>query len=134
MIKGQRLNWPGRIMAIVFLAIGGTLCVQQFRYSNTPAYHILLQVAPAWAWGIGYLISGALLAAYAIRWHAIWFAAVAHCTAGFLAVWWLLSFVIRYLTDDGTTIVNVCSWSVYTYLIVRSFLSRPTNTNIAPNA
>jgi hypothetical protein len=112
-------------MAIIYLAIGITLCTQQFRYSNTPSYHILLQVAPAWTWGIGYIVAGTLLAAYVLRWHAIWFSAVVHCVAGFLSIWWLFSFILRYLTDDKTTIVNVCSWSVYTYLVVRSFLTRP---------
>jgi hypothetical protein len=108
------------VLALVCLAIGGGLVWQRSRFENTPSYAILLTKLPYPSWGLLYLLCGLLLMAHLLLVRALWFAILAHAVTGVLLVSWLSAFVIRYFTDRGTTIVNVVSWSVYTFLLVRS--------------
>lgn len=126
--------WAGLVMAVAFLTIGATLIFQTDRYNNTPSYGILLDVLPAIAWGAMYLVAGGLLALYVWKWRSQPFSIVAHTAAATLSMVWLSAFVIRYITDPGTTIVNVVSWSVYTLLVLRSSVSRPNDVPPAPLA
>lgn len=105
-------------MAAVFLAIGITLWVQPERYANTPSYANLLDILPQQVWGTMYVVIAVVKAAAV--WHPSRVLTVMAYTLGVaLVVVWLAAFVVRYLTDAGTTIVNVCSWATYLYLIVR---------------
>lgn len=120
-----RLNEPRSHMAVmmlVFLAIGLTLIFQSDRYYNTPSYANLLDIASYNVWGAAYLLAAVAnylsIRLYANRRLLI----AAHTVSIALASLWLLAFVIRWLTDGGTTIVNVASWSVFLYLVVRSAL------------
>ena len=120
-----RINEPRAhmtILAVVFAAIGVTLWLQPGRYANTPSYANLLAILPQHEWSVIYL-SAAVLNVTAI-WQYAHRALVitSHTVAIVLILAWLLAFVIRYLTDDGTTIVNVMSWSVFLYLAFRSAL------------
>jgi hypothetical protein len=81
-----------------------------------------LQAAPAWVWGTLYLAAAVLMLSVVIRHRVKVLSIVAHGVALALTLWWLLAFVFRYATDDGTTIVNVMSWSTYAYLLARSAL------------
>lgn len=109
-------------MACSFMAFGVTLWLQPSRYFNTPSYANLLQVASTEAWGSMYLFCALLLLFVVFRRKIKIISIIAHGVSLALTLWWLVAFVIRYSTDDGTTIVNVISWSAYTYLLVRSAL------------
>lgn len=109
-------------MACSFLAFGITLWFQPGRYFNTPSYANLLQVASTSAWGSMYLFCAVLLLIVTFRRRVKVISIIAHGISLALMLWWLVAFIIRYATDDGTTIVNVISWSTYTYLLVRSAL------------
>jgi hypothetical protein len=107
-------------MAAVFLAIGLTLWVQPQRYANTPSYANLLDILPQHAWGAMYVVVAAVKVAAVWRYTSRVLTVMAYTLGVALVVVWLAAFVVRYFTDDGTTIVNVCSWATYLYLIVRS--------------
>lgn len=120
-----RLNEPRAhmaIMAVVFCGIGLTLWWQPGRYANTPSYANLLVLLPQHAWSITYLFATALNVVSIWRYSCRALVIGTHTVAIMLVSSWLAAFVIRYLTDDGTTIVNVLSWSVFLYLVVRSAL------------
>lgn len=109
------------VMAAVFAAIGLTLWLQPHRYDNTPAYANLLEIARQRTWAAVYLAAAALKIAAIVRRGRTLFV-ITHTVSITLVSIWLGAFVLRYLTDSGTTVVNVCSWSVYLYLVVRSAL------------
>lgn len=110
------------VMMLVFLAIGVTLIFQSDRYYNTPSYANLLDIASYNVWGAAYLLAASVNYA-SIRLYANRRLLIAtHTISIALTSLWLLAFVIRWLTDGGTTIVNVVSWSVFMYLVVRSAL------------
>lgn len=107
------------MMAAVFAAIGLTLWLQPGRYSHTPAYANLLDIARQQTWAVVYLVAAALKVATIWRRSRILFV-VTHTVTITLVSVWLAAFVVRYVTDPGTTVVNVCSWATYLYLVVRS--------------
>jgi len=108
------------VMTIVNTLIGVALWLQPHRFDNTPAYANLLDLVSPSVWGSIYLVVAAVMAVSIWRWHVRPLAVTAHVLAFALCGFWLAAFVIRYLTNDGTTIVNVLSWSVYLTLLVRS--------------
>lgn len=105
------------IVAYLALALGMTF--QPSRFSNTPSYGELLQVASAPTWGFGYFTVAVLLAAWRVS-RSRTVGVLAHTAGVILTGWWLAAFVHRYLTDSGTTLVNVVSWSVFFSLVIRS--------------
>jgi hypothetical protein len=110
-----------RIILFAYLAIGLTLILQPNRYANTPSYGNLIDVLPQWAWGAIYVGVSLLLTAARLTANRV-VGVVSHTTAISLTAAWLIAFVIRYLTDEGTTIVNVVSWGVFlTILIISLF-------------
>jgi hypothetical protein len=112
--------WPGGAIVPAFLVIGTSLLFQGERYGRTPAYAILLNLLPAPVWGVAYLTIGLLFALYLAVHPTRWLAILAHTAGVTLILWWLIAFVVRYLTDTATTPVNVVSWSLYLFLLVRS--------------
>ena len=110
-------------MAVVFTVIGITLLLQPQRYADTPSYGNLLAIARPQTWAVIYLTVAALKAVCVWRYqHARTLVIVTHTLSIMLVLAWLAAFVVRYATDSGTTIVNVASWSVYLYLLIRSAL------------
>lgn len=109
-------------LSLSYLAFGITLCAQPSRYFNTPSYANLLQVAPAYVWGAMYLFCSFLMLMVVVRRKIKRISVIAHGISLALTLWWLIAFIIRYSTDDGTTIVNVISWTTYSYLLIRSML------------
>lgn len=117
----QRL-WrpPVQTVAVtVILAIFGVaLIAQSSRWAHTPAYGNLLRIFSADVWGVIHLgvaammLAGILLPAYRLVRLA------AHTLSGVLLLVWEGAFIIRYLTDSATTVVNVVSWGVYLMLVV----------------
>lgn len=125
MTKAKREWWPRYrpvityTVVLAFAAIGLGLVLQPARFGETPSYANLLHFAPAEVWGAVYLSVAGLL----LVWRLIqrqWIGVAAHTLASILTLWWLMAFVVRYFTDDATTIVNVVSWTVYLSLVVRS--------------
>lgn len=120
-----RLNEPRAhmtIMAVLFGAIGITLWFQPGRYANTPSYANLLAILPQHVWSVIYLTASLLNTLSIWRYSYRGLVVVTHTVAIVLITAWLVAFVVRYLTDAGTTIVNVLSWSTFLYLAVRSAL------------
>lgn len=108
-----------RIILFAYLAIGLTLIFQPDRYANTPSYANLIDVLPQWAWGALYLAVALLLAAARLTPNRL-IAIVSHTTAIALTASWLLAFVVRYVTDSGTTIVNIVSWGTFLTILIIS--------------
>lgn len=110
------------ILGAVLYAFGLTMLWQPGRYFNTPSYANLLQLLrPEW-WGSIHVLVASLMVV-SIIWHKnTRLIFVSHGMCLLLVAFWWVAFIVRYFTDDGTTIVNVCSWGVFVYLIVRSGL------------
>lgn len=107
------------VLTVAFTAFGITLIAQPHRWDNTPAYANLLDIFGQQVWGTIYLVVAGLMVLAALA-RLRWMLILAHMVAIALVVAWLSAFVIRYLSDSGTTIVNVVSWSTYLYLLIRS--------------
>jgi hypothetical protein len=107
-------------VTVAYATFGLALWLQPERWANTPAYHNLLVVLTAQTWGTIYLLVAALTAAASWKTRIRPVVVIAHTAAIALTAAWLVGFVIRYLTDQGTTIVNVVSWSTYLVLLIRS--------------
>ena len=106
-------------VASILTVFGIALIFQSGRWQRTPAYGNLLQIFPAHVWGIIHLVIAALIfLGLMIRVRI--FSIFAHTFAFVLLATWAGAFVIRYLTDANTTIVNVVSWAVYLFLLVWS--------------
>lgn len=105
-------------VTIILAVFGVALVTQSDRWARTPAYGNLLHIFSADMWGAVHLgvaatmVAGMLLPAYRVV------RVAAHTLAGVLFLVWESAFVIRYLTDSSTTIVNVVSWSVYVMLAI----------------
>lgn len=110
------------VLGTIFYAFGLTMSWQPGRYFNTPSYANLLQLLrPEW-WGAIHILA-AILMTLCIIWHEntkLIFAS--HIIGLLLLAFWWVAFIVRYFTDEGTTIVNVCSWGVFVYLLIRSGL------------
>lgn len=125
LLKLLKLNEPRShmvVLCVAFLAIGITLIVQPSRFANTPSYANLLIIFRQQTWGALYLAAAVLQIASIWNFTRRTLLVVTHTIVITLISVWLVAFIIRYATDDGTTIVNVVSWTVYFYLAVRSAL------------
>ena len=111
--------WTTRTLIVAYVAIGVGLTLQPSRFANTPSYHNLLVFAAAQAWGCAYLAVAALFIAWRLAQTRL-LGVITHTAATILTLWWFAAFIIRYSTDDGTTIVNVVSWGVFLSLVARS--------------
>lgn len=125
------LRWPSRafwsaagrrnlvIMSAAYGIFGLSLTFQSHRWETTPAYHVLLEVFRAPAWGGLFLASsaGMGLAAWQFR-HRRWLVAAALTLAFTLTAGWMMAFVVRYLTSPNTTPETWVSWAVFAYLLL----------------
>lgn len=127
-LKIQRKRYVAwsSVIAGIFLIFGVALILQPERWGNTPSYANLLAILDAPYWGIIHLIVGAfLMATFKLR-HVKWLFIASHTVAIALLGSWLIAFIVRYLTDEGTTIVNVVSWTVFLSLLIQSSVSLET--------
>ena len=106
------------VMSAAFLIFGLSLLLQPHRWASTPAYHVLLQVFPAQAWGGLFLASGAAMGVAASRIGNRWLVTAALTFALTLTTGWMLSFVARYLTSPDTTPETWVSWAIFDYLLL----------------
>ncbi len=109
-----------RTLIAAYLVIGVGLTLQPERFANTPSYANLLVFARSQVWGVMYLLVAALLIGWRLSPKARWLGVLAHTAAITLTAWWWVAFVVRYATDDGTTVVNIVSWGVFLTLAARS--------------
>lgn len=116
------------ILAAVLYAFGLTMLWQSSRYYNTPSYANLLQLLrPEW-WGFIHVLAASLMVLCMI-WHDnLKLIFISHGFTSLLIAFWWVAFWVRYTTDNGTTIVNVCSWGVFLYLVIRSGLLVTSHT------
>ena len=122
-------EWVGRVAAMplfvvlaAFAAFGVDLFVQPERWDNTPSYANLLDIFDQQIWGSIYLAVAVVMVVSIAKPNIRTLAVVAHTMAAALILAWLLAFIIRWLNNSGTTIVNPVMWSVLLYLIVHSLL------------
>jgi hypothetical protein len=126
--------WPGVVIGVAYLGFSLGMLFQPSRFSNTPAYGNLTQVLDIRIWGACYLVAAVLFGIYASLLTPRTFGIVVHMFGlTITAVWWL-AFVIRWLTDDGTTVVNVVSWMVFLLVIIRSMTLVPMAVEDRPPA
>jgi hypothetical protein len=125
--------WPGAVIGVAYLGFALGMIFQPGRFYTTPAYGTLTQVFDIRIWGAVYLVTAVLLGAHASLHAGRLFGIVAHILALIVTSVWWLAFVIRWLTDDKTTAVNVISWLVFLLVIARSASLIPMATRITPD-
>lgn len=118
--RPRRRYPPDTLIGIAILGVLGTaLWLQPLRWTRTPAYGILIHVASVQVWGTVYLLAAlGLIAALAIPLRAL--TVIAHTFATILLLIWAFAFIVRYVSDSATTIVNVVSWTSYLFIVMRS--------------
>jgi hypothetical protein len=112
----------GVAVSLIAMALGAGLWLQPARWHKTPSYGNLLQIASTQAWGTLHLAVGVILMVYLFAYSPRWFAILSHTMAFALFASWWVAFVIRWSTDDKTTVVNVISWATYVALVLLSVL------------
>lgn len=112
--------WPGALICVAYTVYGLGMVMQPARFASTPAYGILTQLLDIRWWGGAYLLIAGLFAVYTVVVTGRVFGIVTHMLALLVTAMWLLAFIVRWLTDSNTTVVNVASWLVLTLLIARS--------------
>lgn len=105
------------IVGYTVLALGMTL--QPSRFSRTPSYGNLVQLFPIQLWGAAYLVVAALLLAWRVTDRRS-LGVFAHTVALILTMWWWGAFVLRWSTDNSTTIVNPVTWGWALSFVLRS--------------
>jgi hypothetical protein len=108
------------VMCAAFTVLGLSMVFEPHRWAATPAYHILLQIFAAQAWGGLFLASGLSLGLAAhLYGRARWAVTGALMLALALTAGWMLAFVARWLTSGDTTPETWVSWAVFGFLLLR---------------
>jgi hypothetical protein len=97
-----------------------SLLFQPARWSKTPAYHNLLAIMPAPAWGIVFAVIAAAMAGAVAFPRRRWLAVIALTAALAITLPWTGAFVVRWATSDSTTPETWVSWAVNAFLIIRA--------------
>lgn len=114
------LKGPATIIIGAYTLLGLDILLAPDRWSNTPSYGVLLTILSQNAWGAVLLSVATLLFA------ATWLVnnrplrLIAHFIAVVFTTGWLIAFIARRITDDGTTAMNPVTWSVLLAIIVYS--------------
>lgn len=108
------------VMSVAFTIFGLSMILQPGRWAATPAYHVLLEIFTAPAWGALFLISGITLGAAVQLYARRWLVVAALMFAFALTVGWMLAFIVRYLTNASTTPETWVSWAVFAFLLLRT--------------
>jgi hypothetical protein len=112
------LSTLGLVALFTWFALG--MIFQSSRWYSTPAYGNLLTIFAAPTWGWIYLGAAAVLATSLVLRRYRWLGMVAHTLTFALLVVWEAAFIIRWITDDHTTDVNVGSWAFFLAVTLRS--------------
>jgi hypothetical protein len=121
-------------MTVVFIGLGATMILQPTRYANTPSYANLLALVPAWGWGLAYLFCAALHIFSLFEWRRDVIVYMSHTVSIVLTAFWWVAFLVRWVTDDGTTIVNVLTWGTFLYLLLRSSMKIKDHASVEGGA
>lgn len=118
--KGADVRIPASIISAAYMIFGLALWLQPGRWSRTPAYGILLDLFPQQVWGSIYIVVALVLAlsVWVTNAHSVGIAA--HAVAIALTTVWLTAFVVRWVTDSATTVVNPVNWSVLLAVLIYS--------------
>lgn len=125
-----RHRWPAAagkldltVMSAAFTIFGLSLIFQSSRWHDTPAYHNLLLILPAQAWGGLFLASGITMGAAVWQFRRRWVVIAALTLAFMLTGGWALAFVVRYATSASTTPETWVSWAVFGFLLIKVAIS-----------
>jgi hypothetical protein len=108
------------IIVGVLVGLGLGLVLQSDRFHRTPAYANLLGIMSADNWGYIHLGVAVMMLLGLVFWDNRALNIASHTVAGVLLLVWEAAFIIRYLTDSATTVVNVMSWGAYLFLLLGS--------------
>lgn len=97
-----------------------SLLLQGQRWRRSAAYHNLLVIMPAPAWGVLFGVVAVLLLTAAVVPRPLGLAYAAVLLAFLLVTCWDIAFIIRYLTNTATTPETLVSWAVFDYLLLRA--------------
>lgn len=122
--------WPGALICVAFLLYGLGMVLQPNRFTRTPAYGTLTAVLDIRWWGVIYLVSAVTFGVYTLLVTGRNFGIVTHILGLLVTSVWLAAFLIRWLTDWDTTVVNVGSWLVLTIIIARSATLIPPHREV----
>jgi hypothetical protein len=128
--------WPGVVAGLAYAGYGLGMLIQPARFSATPAYGNLTQILDIRIWAAVHLVAAILFAAYVSLITGRLFGIVVHIYGLAVALAWWLAFVIRWLTDESTTVVNIVSWGMLLLIMSRSaslipIVSRPGARRVA---
>lgn len=123
----MRLHLPLSTTGLVVLCTGFGLglAAQPTRWSATPAYGNLLLLASPGVWALCYLAVALALTLGLAFPIARPISVAAHALAFMLFIGWWTAFLVRWITDNHTTIVNVMSWATFVCLVVYSMTRIP---------
>jgi hypothetical protein len=125
-VTAGRLNLS--VMAAAYSIFGLSLLAQPRRWQSTPAYHVLLEVLPAPAWGALFAATSVAMGLAAWQFdRRRWLVITALTPAIALTAGWMLAFIARYLSSPDTTPETWVSWAVFGFLLLRAAagLDRP---------
>jgi Ca2+/Na+ antiporter len=107
-------NAFGSIIATGYALLGLSFCFEPSKWDRTPAYAVLLDIAPQRTWGLVLLFIAALLGT------AMWvlpnrvLSVAAHLVAIMFTASWAVAFIVRWATDHAksTTPMNGVMWLI----------------------
>jgi hypothetical protein len=107
-------NAPASIVATGYALLGLSLCLEPSKWDRTPAYAVLLDIAPQRTWGLVLLFLAVLLGT------AMWvlpnrvLSVAAHLVAIMFTASWMVAFTVRWATDpkQATTPMNGVMWAM----------------------
>lgn len=111
---------PATIIVGAYSLLGFDLWAQPARWSNTPAYGVLLDILPQWIWGSILLVVAGLLGIATWLTEQRIISIIAHFVAIAFTAGWLIAFIARRVTDDGTTAMNPVTWAVLLAILIYS--------------
>jgi hypothetical protein len=119
-LNEPRANMTALCFAFCILAI--FLWLQPSRFSATPSYANLLSIAPAQVWSAVYALPALMMMASIWRYTNRTLVIATHTLTIALLLGWEYAFIVRMVTDHGTTVVNPLNWGLMLFMAVRSFL------------
>jgi hypothetical protein len=102
-----------------------SLILQPARWGKTPAYHNLLIIMPAQAWGAAFAVVSVMLGVALWQWRRRWMSTLALSLGLAITTTWCAAFIIRWLTSANTTPETWVSWAVFGFLLLRALLLLP---------
>lgn len=138
--RGRLLPVQGVVVIVALFLQGLDMIVQSDRWHRTPAYHNLLIILNADAWGAIHVAASVSLAvALFVLGRYRMASVVAHTVVIALLATWEVAFIVRWITDTGphagTTAANPINWGVLVFLAVRSAMlyEQPTLAAVLPS-